>query len=204
MKTKLVIPVLTVLALLLAAPCAIAQETGVSHPEALDDNISALPVPAGTDCRLSPRRMFPWTSILRAIAPAPANPSAIAPQLLARDIESRDTATDPLLVPVQPAQLHPVNRDFTVTDDDPTSGVVMGVPSGPNELPIATMLHARLSETISTRETAAGTRFTAKLTADVLKHGRVMLPVGTIISGRVTQVHSGRSSHWACSHPFAA
>jgi hypothetical protein len=99
-----------------------------------------------------------------------------------------------MLAPAQPATLRSVNSEFAVTDDDPTSGVVMEVPSGPNELPIATMLHAELTQTISTRETAAGSRFTARLTADVLKNDHVILPVGTIISGRVTQVHGGRRS----------
>ena len=44
MKTKLAIPALSALAVLLAVPCAFAQQTGVSHPEALEDNISAIPV----------------------------------------------------------------------------------------------------------------------------------------------------------------
>ena len=85
-----------------------------------------------------------------------------------------------------------VDRSLMVTDDDPNSGVVIEVPSGPNELPIGTMLHARLLETISTRDTATGTRFSAKLTHAVYKHGEILLPAGTIISGRITQIHGGR------------
>jgi hypothetical protein len=181
MKTKLAIPALTALAILLAAPCAFSQETGVSHPEVLNDTIKSAPAPQEQTAKPSP---YVQQEESRAVSSAP-----VTPQLHAREA---DVIHDPTLAPIQPVPARPETQELTVTDDDPTSGVVMEVPSGPNELPIATMLHAQLSETISTRETAAGTRFTARLMADVLKHGRVMLPAGTIISGRVTQVHGGR------------
>ena len=186
MKTKLAIPALIAAAILLAAPCAFAQETGVSHPEALNDNLSAVP--------MQQAKPSPYITPDDTYTPAPAVVAAPAPapQLHARDTEVHEAAADPMMEPTHPAHIPPVNPEMAVTDDDPNSGVVMEAPSGPNELPIATMLHAQLVQTISTRETAAGTRFTARLTADVLKHGRVMLPAGTIISGRVTQVHGGR------------
>jgi len=189
MKTKLVIPAFafSAIAVLLAAPCAFAQETGVSHPESLNDNLSATPVQqAKPSPYITPDDTYTPAATAVVAAPAPA------PQLHARDTEVREATADPMMEPAQPDRIAPVNPEMAATDDDPTSGVVMEAPSGPNELPIATMLHAKLVQTISTRETAAGTRFTARLTADVLKHGRVMLPAGTVISGRVTQVHGGR------------
>jgi hypothetical protein len=194
MKPKLVIPALYTL---LAASCAMAQETGVSHPEALDDNLSAVPVQQSQATKPSPYVPVPTVPIddQRATAPAPspiASPQLHYHEADTHDTWTHDTSTDAMLAPAPVEPARTANPEFAVTDDDPTSGVVMEVPSGPNELPIATMLHAQLSQTISTRETAAGTRFTAKLTADVMKHGRVMLPVGTTISGRVTQVHGGR------------
>jgi hypothetical protein len=194
MKTKLAIPAVAALAALLAVPCAFAQEMGVSHPEALNDSVMTTPAPRmQTAAKPTPYVPLDETPVA---TPAQENAAPIAatattapaatPQLHEREIPS-----DPLLEPVQTAQAIPVTPEMVVTDD-PTSGVVMEVPSGPNELPIATMLHAQLAQTISTRETAAGTRFTAQLTADVMKHGRVMIPVGSTISGRVTQLHSGR------------
>jgi len=195
MKTKLVIPALSAL---LTASCAFAQQTGVSHPEALNDNLSALPMQQAQAAKPSPYVQMPAVPAVpmdeqRAIAPTPTATSQLhyhAPDT--QENWTRDTSTDPMLAPASVEPVRTANSEFAVTDDDPTSGVVMEVPSGPNELPIATMLHAQLSQTISTRETTTGTRFTAKLTADVLKHGRVMLPAGTTISGRVTQVHGGR------------
>lgn len=183
MKTKLAIPALAVL---LAANIALAQETGVSHPEALDDKLMTTPAPQAQPAS----KPTPYVPTDTYTAPAPTR--AATPQLHEHDNVTGEAAPDPLLTPVQTMHIAPAIPGFNVTDDDPTSGVVMEVPSGPNELPIATMLHTQLSQTISTRETAAGTRFTAQLTSDVLKHGRVMLPAGSIISGRITQVHSGR------------
>jgi len=179
MKTKLAIPALTVLALLLAAACAFSQATGISHPEALNDNLMT---PPAQQTAAKPTPYLPPVDVY--IPSTPAQAPASTPQLHERE-------TDPLLAPAEPVKIAPVDPEMVVADD-PTSGVVMEVPSGPNELPIATMLHTELAQTISTRETAIGTRFTATLITDVMKHGRVMLPAGSVISGRITQVHSGR------------
>jgi hypothetical protein len=187
MKTKLAIPAL---AFLLAMPCAFAQETGVSHPEALGDNISALPAPQAQ----SAAKPTPYVPLADRYTPESASPAQMpaAAPAATPELHAREVPADPLLEPAQAATVHPMDPQMMVTDDDPTSGVVMEPLSGPNELPISTLLHAQLSQTISTRETAAGTRFTALLTVDVLKHGRVMIPAGSTISGRITQVHSGR------------
>jgi hypothetical protein len=85
---------------------------------------------------------------------------------------------------------HP-RQSFTVTDD-PTSGVVMDVPAGPNELPAATLLRARLMSFLSTRITKPGDLFTAALAADVVRNSRVLLPAGSTIHGRITAAHNGK------------
>jgi len=97
----------------------------------------------------------------------------------------------------KPSPSVPLNADasasrstFTVTDD-PTSGVVMSVHTGPNDLPIGTRLTAQLQTPISTKVTLAGTAFTAALISDVMHQGRVLLPTGSIVHGRVTQIHGG-------------
>jgi len=66
------------------------------------------------------------------------------------------------------------------------------VPTAPDELPIGTRLTAQLQTPISTKVTPAGTLFTAALIADVTRHGRVLLPAGAIVHGRITQIHGGR------------
>ena len=45
---------------------------------------------------------------------------------------------------------------------------------------------------VSTESTVAGTKFTASIVEPVEKGGRVIIPVGSVLDGQVTEVHSGR------------
>ena len=80
--------------------------------------------------------------------------------------------------------------DLAVTDD-PTSGVVMDAPRSPNQIPQATLLRTRLVTSLTTRVTKPGDAFTATLAGDVLQNGRVLLPYGSTLHGRVTTAHGG-------------
>lgn len=84
-----------------------------------------------------------------------------------------------------------VHHDNYAVTDDPTSGVVMDVPTSPNQIPQSTLLRARLVTTLSTRTTRAGDQFTAILAGDVVRNGRVLLPYGSTVHGRVTSAHGG-------------
>ena len=81
-------------------------------------------------------------------------------------------------------------REMTEAQADGT--VVTAVPDRAGELHEGTLLRARLTRQLSTLSTAPGTRFTALLTEPVMKDGRVVMPVGSTIEGRVTTVHGGR------------
>jgi len=182
MTTKLAIPTLTAAAALLLTPHLFAQDAGTAHPEALDDSpIAVAPAQSSHYVKPSPA------------VPMPAATPAQAPTLHQRATTDDDSAYHPLNAPIQTAAVHSADNSLIVTDDI-NSGIVGEAPTGPNELALGTLLKARLTGTISTRETATEARFTAELTAPVMKHNRIMLPVGTVISGRVTQIHSGRRS----------
>ncbi len=75
---------------------------------------------------------------------------------------------------------------------DPDGQIVMSVEEVPGELREGTMLRARLREQLSTATTAVGSKWTAELTSAVENRGRVVLPVGSVMEGRVTQVHGGK------------
>jgi hypothetical protein len=154
------------LAVLLFTSPLIAQTTGTAHPE-------------------------------DAAAPADTShyvkPSAATPSLQQHNnstIVYGPYKPDMSAAPVETAEVHHSNSPTVVTDD-PNSGVVIDVPAGPNELPIGTTIKANLQDDISTKETAAGTKFTALLSEDVLRHGKVLIPTGSVIHGRVTQIHGG-------------
>lgn len=80
-----------------------------------------------------------------------------------------------------------------VVDEDRADGeVVTSVVDRPGELREGTLLRARLEQKLSSATTEPGTRFSATLTEPVEKDGRVVMPIGSVVRGRVTTVHGGR------------
>lgn len=72
------------------------------------------------------------------------------------------------------------------------AGIVTSVPEREGEIREGTLLKARIDQGLSTTSTLEGTQFTASLTEPVIKDGRVILPIGSLVEGRVTEVRSGR------------
>lgn len=72
------------------------------------------------------------------------------------------------------------------------SGVVTSVAAGPNEVPAGTILRTKIRQTLSTASTVVGTPFTAEVTVPMERDGRVVIPVGSVVKGRVTEVRGGR------------
>ncbi|MGD0797254.1 MAG: hypothetical protein ABR910_05985 [Acidobacteriaceae bacterium] len=76
--------------------------------------------------------------------------------------------------------------------NDPDAGIVTYVPSLPGEIPDGTLVKAHLREQLSTLTTRPGARFTAEISEPVMRDGRVVIPIGAILGGRVTWVRSGK------------
>lgn len=144
--------------------------TGVSHPPA-DNTIQAdedVPMPT--------------------VAPKP-KPSAAIPF-----VPARPAAT------VQPGDPDygivtsvPTTTDATLTKRswNPDDDIVNFVPSDPNELASGTNIRVRLSNGLSTAETLRGESFRAIVERDVYKDGRVIIPAGAEMRGRVVAVSQG-------------
>jgi hypothetical protein len=69
---------------------------------------------------------------------------------------------------------------------------VTSVPERKGEIREGTLLRARITQGLSTTNTLEGSQFSASLTQPVEKDGRVILPIGSMVEGRVTEVRSGR------------
>ncbi|MFP5232672.1 MAG: hypothetical protein ACLGQX_08565 [Acidobacteriota bacterium] len=169
MKTKLSLPLTAAVLGLLGTPL-LAQMTGVSHPDEMDDTQPTLTqdgshyVPPGQ----------------AAASTNAATPAQAAPALYQRVPQYRQ-APNP----------GSAQSSSTSAAADPDGEIVTSVPVGPNELPIGTPLNATLQEPISTQTTQSGSRFTARLKADVSYNGVVLLPAGSIVYGQVSHIHSG-------------
>jgi hypothetical protein len=165
---------ITTAALVLAAIPAFSQSalSGVSNPEPAiisADDSSAQPA-------LTPRTQ--------------AKPSAGVPATAQTSMPaSTPTVVYGAYVPYTGAT---VAGSHVAAADDQDAMIVTEVPEREGELREGTLLKTQIQENLSTATTVEGSRFTAQLTEAVERNGRVILPVGSILGGRVTEVHGGR------------
>ncbi len=176
-------------ALVAATPSLVAQQanTGVSVPQ---------PVMAGdapeTEARPKPSATIPAPEapiVYGAYTPyrAPGTPSASA--------DSAGKTFDPDAAVVSTEGLnrrHPLVEDPALGPGNPDAGIVTHVETHDGEIDEGTLIKARLGETLSTLTTQPGTRFTATVSDSVMQDGRVYIPVGSIVEGRITWVSGGK------------
>jgi hypothetical protein len=176
-----------------AAGHAQAQATGVSNPPPV--TIEATPEEAPV-VRQKPSA---------AVAYAPGSPeaaSSVQPQQQSQ-LPPTSSATYGSYVPYQPtgaasaATPHDPDGDIVTTpvsqhEPNEDAGIVTYVPSRPNEVPTGALFAVKMRDTISTVSTPVGTHFTAEVTQPLLHEGRVVIPVGSTLNGRVTIARGGR------------
>jgi hypothetical protein len=163
----------TTAALLFAVAPVFAQTSGVSRPDSTvisaDDSAAASPA-------LTPRQ---------PVAPKPSaavnTPAADTSVVYGAYVPYTGTKA---------AGANIANSDAAVSDVD--SQIVTSVPEREGELRTGTLLKTQIVEALSTASTERGTRFTATVMEPVEKDGRVVIPVGAILEGQVTEVHGGR------------
>ena len=155
-------------AVLFTAAPIFAQTTGTSHPEDMDDTRQLAP-DASDSHYVPPSHNTPAVAVT-VTTPPPSTPGLI--------------------------QRNPPTERASVSDarivGDPDGMIVTEVPVGPNELPIGARLRGTLQQPISTETTQPGDRFTAALSADVVRGGVVLLPAGTLVYGHISRIHGGR------------
>ena len=159
---------ITTAALVLASVPAFAQTSGVSRPDpAVITSDDAVPAP-----KLTPRP----SAAIPAPAPAPAG-EVYGPYV---------PYTGPKVASA------PVTSHAAKPVEDPRDAmIVVDVPEREGELRAGTRLKTKMISTLSTSTTVEGTKFTAVVTEPIERNGRVIIPVGSILDGRVTEVHGG-------------
>jgi hypothetical protein len=166
---------ITTAALVLAAAPVFAQNPamGVSRPDSApitSDDVAPAPKPSTPE--LKPR-------------PSAATPAAAAP------------ATTEVYGPYVPYTGPKVAGAAVATHVAPVENpedamIVVSVPERSGELREGTLLRTKMTSTLSTESTVTGSRFTAEVTEPIERNGRVIVPVGSILEGRVTEVHGGK------------
>jgi hypothetical protein len=132
----------------------------------------------------------------KPVKPSPAIPAAApatAPEVYGPYVPYHAPGTAAVSAPLSKAAYDPdANFVSSVKPPEKYSGFVTSVPEKEGEVREGTLLKARITQTLSTGKTVQGSEFKAELTQAVEKDGRVILPVGAVLEGRVTQVRSGR------------
>jgi hypothetical protein len=163
--------ILTTVFLGLGAPVVHAQAiaTGESHPELLAS--AEQPAPA-------------------LHKPSPSTPAddSIVSDAHAPVLPANGTDMEPATAPIPAAD----PTAAVATTDDPDYGIVTRVPHRPGELAEGTILRTHLNQAISTSYTTKGTVFSARLVADVMQDGHVIVPIGSTVRGKVTMVEEKR------------
>jgi hypothetical protein len=77
--------------------------------------------------------------------------------------------------------------------DDPDGDIVHPHPLAPGELGPGTMIRVRLMNELSTAQSQPGETFRSRVASDVLQDGKVLIPAGAEIDGRVMEVSEGHT-----------
>jgi hypothetical protein len=121
--------------------------------------------------------------------------AAIAASQPAAHMASMPTSTEDQEYPEHPGLVSraPAAIDNTASNsNDPDADIVTSVPAGPNQLPPGTTLTVALNQQLSTATTQPGAMFSARVVQPVLKNNRIVIPIGSTLTGRVTEITYGR------------
>ena len=172
---------------LLLVPAGFAQQAnqtpnqGVSNPPADDTIVTSQDEPANS----AAAKPSPAVAAKPA-ATSPAASTTVAPATNPDYgvVSSVPSASTSAAAPATSATL--AKRPYNPDED-----IVGYVPSPSNELAEGTNIRAKLMDTLSTKETNAGAAFKAQVATDVYKDGRIIIPAGSELRGRVVSVTQG-------------
>lgn len=77
------------------------------------------------------------------------------------------------------------------TPNDLDADMMSSASTRPGELPEATIIRLALDQEISTGESQAGADFSGRVSADVVSSGKVVIPQGSQVLGKIVQVTEG-------------
>ncbi len=154
---------------------------GVSQPPATDVIRTTEEQPAVAPAMPAPVAVVAPVPAARAAAAPKPDPNGIV------EVPVPDEDATPAVAASTPSPTLQTRQVF-----NPDANIVSSVPTPDNELPEGTPVHAKLDQEISSRENGVGTPFSAQVSQDVMQNGRVIIPVGSLIHGRVTHADYGR------------
>jgi hypothetical protein len=137
--------------------------------------------------------------------PAPAADSQRRPLTAAKPSAAKTESSDEVYGAYVPytgpkaAGAAPVTAPQAVAKEDVDAQIVTSVPEVEGEISEGTLLRVRMRDELSTATTTPGTKFTAEVMEAITNKGRVIIPIGSVLEGQVTEVHAGKRISGAAS-----
>ena len=171
--------------LVLSSPFLLAQAKpspyeGVSTPPSSDTINTTEQAPATPPAVATPAA---------ATRPAPAPAALPQSNPDAGIIETPLPASSEDYAPHRAAALK--GRNFDASTDNRDDGIVTYVPGPANALPAGTVFKVRILEDIDAGSTKPNTPFKGTVAEDVVRNGKVIIPVGSELHGRVVYATAG-------------
>jgi hypothetical protein len=175
------------------------QRTGVSHPSTApiaadaNDGMGVAATPPAKPSAAIPAAGATGQSTTVYAPYVPYQPSGAASSAATGRGGSQAFDPDANIVTEATAGRRQLTGSSSGPSNDPAdAGIVTYVPSRPGEMPEGTLVRVRLREDLSTLTTRPGTKFTAQVSEPVMRDGRVIVPEGSVLEGRVTWVRGGK------------
>ena len=176
---------MTMSRLTLAAAASLLLSTPFLLAQAKPSPYEGVSTPPANDSINTTEQAPPAPAAAPAPAPAPAPAAKSNP-----DAGIIETPLPPSAGDYMPhnAALHPRNFDGSADKDD---DIVTYVPGPANALPEGTVFKVRMSQDIDAGSTTANTPFRGTVAEDVMWNGKVAIPVGSEVRGRVVYAAAG-------------
>jgi hypothetical protein len=121
--------------------------------------------------------------------PAPAPVPVAPPAPVAAPVVSSNPDEGIIETPLHAPS---AEASFDASTDNLDSGIVTYVPGPANAMPEGTVFKVRMLQDIDAGTVTPGTPFRAQLTQDIERNGKIVVPVGSELHGRVVYAYSGR------------
>jgi hypothetical protein len=180
--------------LLLAAAMAFMAQGAFAQTHAKPTPYEGMSQPPSTDSIVA----TPDTEVQaapKATTPAPAP----APVVTTTPVQAQPAATNPdagivgdknVASTTTGSGLEPTLYERST---NPDAGIVGEVALRPGELESGTLIRVRIQEALSTSSTSIGSEFSAIVMSPVSQGGKVIIPMGAQVKGRVVSVKAGKS-----------
>ena len=156
-----------------------ASDAIVASPETPEPTLSTRPATEPAPAATPAPAPVPAAQPVAAVA-APSNPDAGIVGDTPATVASTTTASN----------LEPTLYERSV---NPDADIVQVQPKHSGALDTGTLIRVRIQEALSTSKTAPGDPFSAIVMSPVEQSGKVIIPMGSEVKGRVVSVHAGKA-----------